>query len=147
MWRLLRTVLLLKIGVIAGFVGAAALMRTWLTSHGDETSDELDLAAIFDSVDLASHATAFRGGRILAWFGGVALDLREATPAAGGARLDIRAAVGGVSIRVPAGWRVDAEGQTVIGGLAVSVPEPDDPAAPTLVVRAASLVGGVAISE
>jgi hypothetical protein len=144
-WRLLRSVLLVKIGFLAGFAAAAALLRSWLPSRGDETSDELALVTIFDGVELGSRSEAFRGGSILAWFGGVAIDLTEVTLAPD-ARLDIRAAFGGVAIKVPAGWRVDAEATAFVGGLGTSLPEPADPAAPTLVIRAVSIMGGVSIA-
>jgi hypothetical protein len=145
MWRALRTILLLAVGAVGGFAGAAAMLRVWMPSRGDATSEELELVAIFDGIDLASESRVFRGGRILAWFGGVSLDLRDVTLAPG-AVLDVRALFGGVSVRVPPGCRVDATATTTIGGAVdVSVPEPDDPDAPTLVVRAATTLGGISI--
>ena len=36
----------------------------------DETDDELDVAAIFDSLELTSKSTAFRGGDVVVWYGG-----------------------------------------------------------------------------
>ena len=145
-WSLLRTVLLLLAGALAGFAGAAALLRGWLPSRGDPTSDELALVTILDGVELASSADGFRGGSILAWFGGVALDLTGATLAPG-ARLDVRAAFGGVAIKVPAAWRIDAEAKAVFGGIDVQRPESDDPSAPALVVRVTSVMGGVAVKH
>ena len=41
------------------------------------------LVAVFDGVELESQATAFRGGSMLAWYGGVEADLREADACAG----------------------------------------------------------------
>jgi hypothetical protein len=103
--RLLRKVGLLSVGVIAGFAGAAALMRRVLPSRGSDESDELALVAIFDGIELTSRATAFRGGSMLAWLGGIAVDLRAATLAPE-AHLSVTALLGGVAIRVPPEWRV-----------------------------------------
>jgi hypothetical protein len=75
--RLLRGFLLLELGVWAGVIGAAAFAKRALPSRGDEESDVLGLVAIFDGIELESRATAFTGGSILAWFGGIDLDLRE----------------------------------------------------------------------
>lgn len=144
--RLVRTVLVLLAGALGGFVGAAAALRGWLPSRGDETSDEVTLATILDGVQLASRSTAFRGGSILAWFGGVELDLTGATVAPG-ARLNVRALFGGVMVKVPSTWRIDAETQAFLGGIDVPESDADDPAAPTLVIRASSVMGGVAVTS
>lgn len=146
MLRFLRTLLLLSIGAIAGMAGAAAALRGWLTSHGDATSDDVELVAIFDGVELKSRSTAFRGGRVLAWFGGISVDLSEATLAPG-AVLDVRSLFGGISVTVPAGCRVESHARAIMGGVAASVAEPDDPEAPTLVVRALSVIGGIAVER
>lgn len=144
-WRLVRSLLLGAAGFLSGFATAAAMVRGWLPSQGDETSDTLRLVAILDGIELESRSDAFRGGSVLAWFGGVALDLTAVTLAPG-ARLDVRATLGGIAITVPVGWRIDAEATAFAGGVDVSVPEPDEPDAPTLVVRAATVMGGVSIS-
>lgn len=44
--------------------------------HGDEESDELGLVAVFNGIELKSRATAFRGGSMLAWLGGIAVARR-----------------------------------------------------------------------
>lgn len=93
---MVRRLLLLLVGAFAGFAAAAATLRSWLPSRGGESSDTLALVAIFDGVDLESRSDTFGGGFVLAWFGGVALDLRHATLAPG-ACLDVRAAFGGVA--------------------------------------------------
>jgi hypothetical protein len=131
-------------GFMAGFAGAAAVMKRALPSHGDAESDEVALVAVFDGVELESRATAFRGGSMLAWFGGVAVDLREAQLAPG-AQLSLHALFGGIAIRVPPGWRVGSSVHALGGGVAVDVPEPDDPEAPRLVLDGFALLGGIAV--
>jgi hypothetical protein len=146
LWRLVRSLFFLLVGVLAGFAAAGAVLRGWFPSHGDETSDTLELVAIFDGIELKSRSDAFRGGSVLAWFGGIALDLSEATLAPD-ARLDVRAVVGGVAIKVPPGWRIDAETSSMVGGIDVGTVQPDDPDAPTLVVRVMTVIGGVSIGS
>ncbi len=142
--RLFRGLLLLITGAFAGFMGAAALMKRVLPSRGDEESDELALVAIFDGIALKSRATAFRGGSALSWYGGIALDLREATLAPG-ARISASSLFGGIAIRVPTGWRVESNATALGGGVAVDVPEPEDPDAPTLTIDGVALAGGIAV--
>lgn len=142
--RLLRGLVLLITGAFAGFMGAAALMKRVLPSRGDEESDELGLVAIFDGIALKSRSTAFRGGSALSWYGGIALDLREATFAPE-ARLSVHSLFGGVAIRLPVGVRVESTATALGGGVAVDAPEPDDPAAPTLALDGFALGGGIAV--
>jgi Cell wall-active antibiotics response 4TMS YvqF len=132
------------LGFYAGLVAAAALLKRALPSYGDEESDEVALTAIFGGIELKSRAQAFRGGSMLAWFGGIAVDLREAQLAPN-ARLTVGALFGGVAIRVPMGWRVESSLRPIAGGVDVQVPDPEDPNAPTLIIEGLAGFGGVAI--
>jgi Cell wall-active antibiotics response 4TMS YvqF len=142
--RPLRALGLLTAGSVAGFAAAAALVKRMLPSKGGADSDEVALVAVFDGIDLESRAQAFRGGSMLAWYGGIAVDLREAKLAPQ-AHLDLHAIFGGVAVRVPEGWRIESRMKALAGGVAVDVPEPDDPAAPTLTLDGFAAFGGVAV--
>ena len=115
MVRPIRALTLTTVGTVAGFAAAAALAKRAIPSRGGEESDELALVAIFDGIDLKSRASAFKGGSVLAWFGGVALDLREAVPEPD-AHLTVHALFGGVAIRVPPGWRIVSNLSSFAGG-------------------------------
>jgi Cell wall-active antibiotics response 4TMS YvqF len=142
--RALRSLGLVTVGVYAGFAGAAAVLKRVLPSRGDAGSDEVALVAIFDGAKLRSSSQAFRGGSMLAWFGGVAVDLREAELAPG-AHLSLHSLFGGIAVRVPTGWRVESSARAFAGGVAVNVPEPDDPDAPTLTIDGFAVFGGIAV--
>lgn len=141
--RLLRSIGLLTVGAAAGFGAAAAVGKRVLPSRGGADSDELELVAIFDGIKLESRAGAFRGGSMLAWYGGIDADLREATMAPEGATLVVHALLGGVAIRVPTGWRVESALAAYAGGVAARGSEDDS--APTLRVEGFALCGGIAI--
>ena len=142
--RPLRAIGLIAVGVTTGFAVAAAAVKRVLPSRGDEESDEVALAAIFGGIELASRARAFRGGSMLAWFGGIAVDLREADLAPG-ARLSLGSLLGGIAVRVPPGWRVESTVTALVGGVAVDVPEPAEADAPVLVLEGFALLGGIAV--
>lgn len=144
--RLLRSIGLLTIGAWGGFMAAALALKRVLPSRGDATSDEVALVAVFDGRQLRSEAHAFRGGSMLAWFGGVEADLREATLAPG-ARISVAAIFGGVALRVPAGWRVRSTVRSIAGGVEVSGEDPEDPDAPLLELDGFAFSGGVAVSR
>jgi len=141
--RPIRALALTTVGVTAGCMAAAAFVRRAVPSRGDEESDELALVAVFDGIELKNRATSFRGGSVLAWYGGVALDLREATLAPG-AHLTVRTLFGGVAIRVPAEWRLESNVNVVAGGADVR-PGSESPDAPTLTIDGLALFGGIAV--
>jgi hypothetical protein len=142
--RALRSLGLLAAGAFSGFAAAAFLAKQALPSRGDSESDDIALVTIFGGAELSSRATSFRGGSMLAWFGGIAADLREATLAPE-ARLTLTALLGGIAVRVPPGWRVESHARAWGGGLAIDVPEPEDPSAPTLVLDGFVGLGGIAV--
>lgn len=136
----LRRILLFKLGALVGMIVAAAFFKRVVRSRGDEESDEFALVAILDGVELQSRSKAFRGGSMLAWFGGIDADLSEAELAPG-ARLTVHALFGGIDVTTPPGWRVESETKAVMGGIDARGSE--DPDAPVLVLEGMAVFGGV----
>jgi hypothetical protein len=143
--RVLRSLLIFKLGVWVGMAAAAAFVKRAVPSRGDEESDELSLVAVFDGVDLKSRAKAFRGGSMLAWFGGIAVDLREAELAAG-ARLSVHTLFGGIAIKTPPSWRVESNVKALAGGIDARAPAQNDTDAPVLTLEGLALFGGIAVA-
>jgi hypothetical protein len=140
--RPLRALLLVKLGAWAGMMAAAAYVRRAVPSLGDEESDELNLVAVFDGITLKSRAKSFTGGSMLAWFGGIEVDLREAELAPD-ARLSLHTLFGGIVIKTPAGWRLESELKAFAGGVDARTPSKDDPDAPVLNLAGTALFGGI----
>jgi hypothetical protein len=140
----LRTLLVFKLGVYAGLAAAAALVKRAVPSRGDEESDEVDLVAIFGGVELKSRAKAFRGGSLFSWFGGIAVDLREAQLAPE-CRLRVTSVLGGVALRIPPGWRVESNVRTLAGGVAIEPAQAPEEGAPVLALDGLAVFGGVAV--
>jgi hypothetical protein len=137
---------LLLLGIIGGWMGAAAVVKRAIPSRGDAESDEVALVAVFDGAKLTSESKEFRGGSMLAWYGGVDADLRGAELAPG-ARLHVAAMFGGIQLLVPPEWRVESNLTAVAGGFDVGGKDPDDPDAPLLVIDGYALCGGVAVGR
>ena len=142
--RPLRALGLTAVGAIAGFVAAGMLVKRAFPSAGDETSDEVTLVAVFDGIELKSRASAFRGGSMLSWFGGIAVDLREAELAPD-AHLRVMTALGGIAIRLPAGTTVESKATAIAGGVDVAAPKPGTEDGPRLVLDGFALLGGIAV--
>lgn len=141
--RALRSLLVFTAGAFAGLIAAAAFLKRALPSQGDEDSNELSLVAVLDGIELKSRATAFKGGSMFALIGGIEVDLRDATIAPG-AQLSVNALVGGIEIEIPPGWRVESSVKAISGG--VDVPDDGDPDAPVLVLDGLAVMGGIQVS-
>ena len=146
MVRAVRTLVVLKLGFWLGMFAAAAFAKRALPSQGDEQSDEVALVAIQNGIDLTSRAKAFKGGSMLAWFGGINVDLREAELAPG-ARLTVHTLFGGIAVRVPSGWRIESNAKVLNGGVSIPTVPPDDPDAPVLTIDGLAVFGGIAVGE
>jgi hypothetical protein len=142
--RPLRAFVLLNLGAWAGLMGAAAFAKRALPSRGDSGSDALDLVASLEGVELESRATAFTGGSMLAWFGGIDVDLSEAQLAPG-ARLSLNTLFGGIAVKAPPGCRLESELRAVAGGVDARSPEPHDPDAPVLTLTGTAMFGGISV--
>lgn len=87
----------------------------------------------------------FQGAELSATFGGVELDLREATLPPTGATVVATALFGGVKVVVPRGWNVRASGTPLFGGFENKAES--TPSGPVLDVRGSATFGGVEISH
>ena len=131
-------------GAWAGAAAAAAFAKRAIPSRGEADSDEVALVAIYDGIDLKSHASDFRGGSILAWYGGVQFDLSEATLVTD-VHLRVHALFGGVAVRVPPGCRIESNLNALMGGVDARASEPSNPDAPTITLDGFALFGGIAV--
>jgi hypothetical protein len=104
--------------------------------------------AIFGGVERRGAWTVPRRWRVLAAFGGAALDLREARFPTGVIELEVKALCGGVQIVVPPGLAVEVHGTAILGGFqnVNRAPAHPDPDAPLLRVRGLAIMGGVEIT-
>jgi len=91
----------------------------------------------------------FEGGDIVALFGGVQLDLREAETKLEQVVIDVTAAFGGAEIRVPENWAVSMRVTSIFGGYddKTHVPPPGAVKPPVLVVTGAVIFGGLAVKN
>src|SRR5215831_14692009 len=76
----------------------------------------LNEIAIFSGIEKRIMGKNFSGGRMVAIFGGIEIDLWQAEMQGDEAVLQIDAVFGGVEIRVPDTWLVSSHGQGIFGG-------------------------------
>jgi hypothetical protein len=99
-----------------------------------------------DGARLVSSAPAFRGGRVVCWYAGVDLDLRDATVDPAGARLEVRTVFGGTRVVVAPGVPVRVAGPAVFGAAVSQADSPEpSPDAPGLEISGFTLFGGLQV--
>jgi hypothetical protein len=83
---------------------------------GAWSTSQLNQLHIFGGAEYRITSKNFRGGRLMAIFGGFKLDLLEADIEGNEAVIDISAIFGGGEIIVPRSWEVSVRGAGVLGG-------------------------------
>jgi predicted membrane protein len=139
-WSLLMVafgVFLLRQGVEGPRVEAVAVSN----------SPYLEDMALIGYLKRSHYSVDFRGGSVTAVMGGVELDLRKAALTSGTAYLDVVAFWGGIEIKVPTGWTVDARVVPVMGAFENKVDSLSVAGGPRLVVRGYAIMGAVAIGS
>jgi len=86
-----------------------------------------DVTAVFSGQERKLAGVVPRELRLRARLGYVELDLREATFEPGVTTIDVRAFMGYVQIRLPAGVRVESSGRALFGFFAIKGPAGDAP--------------------
>ncbi|HEY6390977.1 MAG TPA: DUF5668 domain-containing protein [Bryobacteraceae bacterium] len=96
---------------------------------GTAASGTPDISAwvVFSGVKRKIDSQDFKGGDVIAVFGGVNLDLRNAAIAGERAVIDVNLLFGGVDIRIPETWNVVLKGVAVFGAFEdkTTHPKPD----------------------
>lgn len=137
---------LMAINVMA--VLSALIVKQLVRSEGDETTDEFTLATVMFGNQFNSSSTALRSGSLITYMGGVELDLTNSTLATG-ARLTLLTVMGGVDVRVPPHWRIEADTQAMLGDSQIQLDEQDalSDSAPVLRIEARTIMGGLRITN
>ncbi len=103
--------------------------------------------AMWSGIERSFDSQDFQGGDLTAVMGGIDVDLRQASIQSEPPVLQVLAFWGGIDLRVPEGWKVDFQVFPFMGGATDETQTPDDPSAPTLVVKGAAIMGGVDIKN
>jgi len=121
-----------------------------LGADGGDPRSTLNENVIFGGIERRVNSKQFRGGQLHAVFGGIEVDLRDAEIDGDEATLVANSIFGGIEIRVPETWYVASRGQGIFGGFTDAtryrgVEDSTNPHRKTLIVKGASVFGGVEI--
>jgi len=114
---------------------------------GGDVDARIHAVAILGGFGRKSTSRDFRGGDVTAIMGGCELDLRQASIASGSATINTFALWGGIEIRVPRDWTVEAKGLPLLGGFEDSTTPPPTPTGKVLRVTGMAVMGGVDIKN
>ena len=115
----------------------------------ESTDPEFDYVAIFGGIKQRVTVKNFRGGRLMALFGGFEVDLTRADIDGQTAVIDASALMGGGEIRVPYNWVVEIRGIAILGGYTDETHQDvqDAATAKHLIVKGIAALGGVVIKN
>jgi len=140
--------LVIGLSLAAGIASALAAVsfKKKAPPRPEAGADEIDLVVVMDGARLASTAASFRGGRVICWYAGVDLDLRDATFDPAGADVEVRTVFGGTRVVVAPGVPVTASGPAIFGGRTIETGGPAVDADRTgLRVTGFTLFGGLQV--
>lgn len=116
----------------------------WQTAEpSGRPAESPTLVAVFGSASRKGPGRVGRKIRAVSVFGGVEIDLSQATFEHPVMYIDAVTVFGGVEVRVPEGVTVRGHGAGIFGGFDVHQHEAANPDAPVVVVRGAAVFGGV----
>jgi hypothetical protein len=144
--------LLTRAGALLLLAGGAVLLvraRGGPPTGEPGSGDSVDHFALFSGLSRSVESRAFRGGRLVALFGGLELDLTGAAMAPG-ARIDVWAVFGGAELKLPKDCEVVVQAVPIFGGVSVpgtrrplSAAPGAPPAGGRLVIGGVALFGGI----
>ena len=136
-------------------IGVSMLLpKTHTKQNYEFTKDEIDEdvvdnLSLFSAVKSRNVSKNFRGGSLVAIFGGIDMDLREAHLLNENASMDVTAAFGGVNIIVPPEWKIVVRGIPIFGGWSNKTRGKNyvNPDSPVLTIHCFVAFGGVDIKN
>jgi hypothetical protein len=127
----------------------ASVPTTSRVAQGFAVPDRAVGAAIMGGFERGGGWVLPRHFKAVAVMGGVDLDLTEAQIAPGVSEIEVFVLMGGVTVQIPDGVRVEVVGMAVMGGFSIksSAQNLGDPNAPLLRISGFAAMGGVEVKR
>jgi predicted membrane protein len=152
-WQLFWPVLLISWGImilLRSFGGRGHWARPSSLVDGTSTISDnvLKEVVLFGGIHRKVTTQDFQGGEVSATFGGIEIDLREASTTKDVIDIKADALFGGVELKVPDTWDVTVRGDGMLGGFEDKThpaPVQEGVKRPRLTVRGGAIFGGVTV--
>ena len=135
--------------LILVFVGAMIMwqgFRGRQVRKAADTTATINAVAVLSGVQRQSNSSAFRGGELTAFMGGIEIDLRQAA-ISGDAVMDVFAMWGGIEIRAPENWTIVNKVTPFMGGVEDKTHQPTAVSEHRLTIRGMVIMGGIEIKN
>lgn len=136
-------VLIIIVGVGVVYKSLTRSRSIDLDKGSDGSDSVVDATAILGGFERRISTPNFRGGEITVLMGGCDLDLRGSSME-GEAIVNVFAAMGGITLKVPPDWTVVLHGTPIMGGFDEKTIAPPD-GSKRLIIRGYAIMGGVEV--
>jgi predicted membrane protein len=126
-------------------IGRSRRSRGVSVSAGE--AGDVSMVSLFSGTQRRVTGTGFRGGNVVAMFGGAELDLRDAEVSDPPATVECLVAFGGAEVHVPEDWTVDIDVLGLFGGSEDKRPPRGTDGEVDLVVTGLAMFGGVSVER
>ena len=143
-WRTIWPLVLIVLGgavVYKAVVGRRAMAGSVAADDNNDTI--VDVTAILGGFERRITSQNFRGGEVTAVMGGCELDMRGSS-IQGEAVINVFAAMGGITIKVPPDWTVVLHGTPILGGFEEKTVAPPNNGK-RLIIKGYAIMGGVEV--
>jgi predicted membrane protein len=141
LWHVFWPVLIIFIGLSLIF-GTSRMRKHHYFQNTSVSDDVFEDIAIFGGGERRVMSQEFKGGNIIAVFGGSKIDFSHANLAPGNNVIEVVAAFGGTSMLVPPDWNVKVEVFNIFGGYADKRMISQVDYNKTLVIKGVAIFGG-----
>jgi hypothetical protein len=134
--------------LILVFIGGSLVYRAWKGGSSPGVSADgprIEANAILAGTQRKVVTDRFSSADVNAVIAAMTLDLRPAKLVDGHAEVDVYAMWGGIDLLLPKEWKVVSEVTPILGVFQDSTVVPDDPNAPTLLIRGSVVMGGIEV--
>ena len=143
-WHTIWPLVLIVLGGAVVFKAVAGRRAMAGSVAVDDNSDStVDVTAILGGFERRITSQHFRGGEVTAVMGGCELDMRGSS-IEGEAVINVFAAMGGITIKVPSDWTVVLHGTPILGAFEEKTVAPPNNGK-RLIIKGYAIMGGVEV--
>lgn len=145
-WQLFLATVFILAGIFMIFKRKNCCENSGDYTNKQISNDTIDEMAFFGGGDRTIVSENFRGGKIMAIFGGSSFNLSRSKLAPGRNYIDVFAVFGGLKLVVPENWNVKISVISIFGGISdkhrVHTPENFQEGDPVLIIKGFVVFGG-----